>query len=498
VTLDQLLDGVNIVQGAGVNPDTSRISRVAGAVGPGTLFFACRLPRESRPRDVQEAAGLRAAAIVLDEDDPRRGVAGAVPVVVVRRVNQAYSTACANFFGNAHRHLRCYAVTGTKGKTTTSHLADSILKSAGLRTGLITSLVRRVGRREMVSDLTTPDACELHGLLRRMHAAGVTDVVIEASSIGLAEDRLHGIRFEGVLLTNLGTDHFEYHGGAAEYRAVKRRLFTDAAFHSRGRLLSVLNADDPFGRELAGETRGSVVTYGIDRGDVRATDVELTSAGIRATAAGVRFESPLIGRHNLYNIVAAAALTGAVLKSSGAIARGIAAVRGLPGRLEPVTVPLPPGVDVLVDYAHTPESVQAVMTAAQSLARGRRIVVVLGCRGGGDRDKRSPMAKIAIGHADACILTSNNPNVEDPHAIVRDMIADLPAAELARSGRLHVVIDRREAIFRAVHEAAPDGLVLVLGRGSQATQIVGRYETPFDDREVARDAMTALCRLRES
>jgi UDP-N-acetylmuramoyl-L-alanyl-D-glutamate--2,6-diaminopimelate ligase len=493
MTLDVLLRGVDVVRGAEANPDICRVSRVAEGVDRATVFVAYRSPLVKHRHELHDAARVGAAVIMVDEHDERPCGSGS-PTVVVRHVNQAYATICANLFGNAHRELRFYGVTGTKGKTTTCHLVESILRRAGVRTGLITSLVQRIGRREMVSDQTTPDAARLHKQLRKMCAAGVTHVVLEVSSIGLAEDRLHGIRFDGVVLTNLAPDHLDYHGGLAAYKAAKRRLFTESAFHTPDRSVSVLNLDDPFGVELAGEALGTVVTYGIENGDVRPQDVDVTGGRVRATIGGRSFESRLPGTHNLSNLLAALALTQAELGMSDALATGVRDVTGLPGRFEHVPPPAPGAVDVFVDYAHTPESVRAVLTAAEAIGRDRRRVVVVGCRGGSDKSKRVPMAQAALAHSDVCILTSNNPNREDPHRIIRDMTSGLPVTELVRAGKLALVADRREAIYRAVEAAAPNGIVMLLGRGSQTTHTIGVCEMPFDDREVARAALASLCR----
>jgi UDP-N-acetylmuramoyl-L-alanyl-D-glutamate--2,6-diaminopimelate ligase len=491
VTLSELLDGVEIVGAPDMTADVSRVSRSVEMLNGGTLFAACRYPASGRGRnELRLAAARGATAILVDEHDGRLAEAPACPTIVVRRVNQAYATACANLFGNPQRRLRFYGVTGTKGKTTTCHLIESIFRAAGVRTGLCSTLVQRIGSREIPTELTTPDPSRLYRVLAKMRDAGVTHVVVEVSSIGIVEDRLHGIRFDGVVFTNLGTDHLDYHGSIAGYKAAKRRLFADPAFHNPAGSRSVVNADDAFGRELGADAIGTVVTYGTQNGDVRPSTIEMGD-GIRAVVDGVTFESALRGAHNLSNILAAIAVARPEVGPAAAVS-GVRALAGLPGHFERVAVP-GRGVDVFVDYAHTPESVEAALTAGAPIAHGRRRVVVVGCRGGSDKGKRAPMARTALAHSDVCVITSSNPNVEHPEAIIDDMVADLPVAELVRSGRLAIVVDRREAIFRAIEAAVPDGLVFLLGRGAQPAHAVGHCEIPFDDRDVARAALRSVC-----
>lgn len=490
--LNQLLEGVDVVRPLHADPDIQRVARAAEGITPESLFAACRFGAAPDPGELRRVVRMGAPALLVDEQTSQTLDRDA-PAIVVRGINRAYATVCANLFGNAHRRLRLYGVTGTKGKTTTCHLVESIFRCAGLRTGLISSLVRRVGRREVPSQRTTPDAGDLHRTLAKMSRAGATHVVIEVSSIGIAEDRLHGLRFDGLAFTNIAAEHVAYHGGFENYKAAKARIFLDPSFHQPQGTVSALNIDDPFGAELAARSPGPTVTYGLRAGDITPSCVRVGTRGLRAEINGVSFESSLVGAHNLHNVLAAVALTKTSVSADQTIARGVSALRSLPGRFERVTRHGAEGVDLFVDAAHTAESVRAALEAARAVANGRRRIVLVGCRGGTDREKRSPIAHAAVSGSDICIVTTGNPIREPARVIIADMLRGLPVAELTAAGRLEVIVDRREAIYRAIEAAAPDGVVVLLGRGAEATQTIGRCEVPFDDREIARAALVDVC-----
>lgn len=481
--LKELLAGVNITRVDDWDAVVENVSFFAEDIVPGWVYVACKLPWMDGNRAVGEAAARGAAAVVIDAGVslPLRP---ACNTVVVPDTVKAYSTMCANFFGNVHRRMSIHAVTGTKGKTSTCYLLESIFRSAGFKTGLIGTISQRIDGREVASVNTTPLPYELHRTLREMHDAGVTHLVLEVSSIGIAEERIWGLQCDGMVFTNLGHEHLTYHGGLEGYRQAKSRLFTEYA--AAGKTVCAINVDDPFGTELASLARGEVVTYGLN-GEVCGSSIVLSSNGVRGEAGGVRIRSSLLGSHNAYNILGAVALTRAIGIPPEAIADGISRLISIPGRLE--RVENENGVDIFVDYAHTPESVLTVLLTLRALFAAKRLVVILGCGGNSDRAKRPLMARLAVENSDACILTSDNPRAESPAEIIKDMLAGVRPERSGRRGRPEVVIDRREAIYRGVEAAGVGGTLVILGKGHERFQHIGNEAIPFDDREVAVQAL---------
>ena len=464
-------------------------------VREGWVFVACGLPwAPPIAEGIRFAQGRSPAAIVTDEPVLANGWGG--PLISVNEATKAYSAMCANFFGNPARQMTCIAITGTKGKTTTSHLLAGILRAAGKRVGLISSAVRSTGSRDLRASSTTPEPWDLHLLLSEMVFAGVTHVVLELSSIGIAEGRTHGMAFDAVAITNLGRDHLKYHGGEANYHATKVRVFTDASFwRDSVPPIRVLSVDDARVAAHQGEITGASIGVGISGGTFRPDEVRLGKLGTQFRFGDVEVVSSLVGQHNASNIMTAVAVARAMGVSWAGIAHGVASTRPIPGRLEKVVTVGHNQADAYVDYAHTVESVRAVLEAGQILADGRGIVVVLGCGGGGDRSKRSGMLREAMSKARLVIVTSDNPRREEPLEIVRDMTEGLPVHNLVDGGRLTIQLDRRAAIAHAVEVSGPDDVLFILGKGDQSVQIVGDVATPFDDRMVLREeiARAALC-----
>jgi UDP-N-acetylmuramoyl-L-alanyl-D-glutamate--2,6-diaminopimelate ligase len=483
--IGELLDGVDVVSADCPDAAVEGLSYFAHKIRPGWAYVACDLPWMPGYSVLGEAVDRGASVVVVDrEADILHG--SKCCVIVVRDSKKAYSTMCANFFGNVHRRLSLYAVTGTKGKTSTCHILESIFGSAGIKAGLIGTVVRKIGDRVAASTCTTPDPFELHGLMYVMRAAGVTHVVLEASSIGISEKRLWGLHFDGMIFTNLGREHLTYHGGMENYRNAKARLFTEHVWACGKRSVCALNVDDPFGAHLASVVKGEVVTYGT-RGEVSWSDLAIDADGISGEVCGIPVRSPLLGPHNAHNVLGAVALSRKMGLPAESITEGVSHVNSIPGRLERVSND---GLgDVFVDYAHTPESVQVVLETMKKIFAGRPLVTVIGCGGGTDRSKRPVMAKIAAENSDACIFTSDNPRHEDPLSIIEDMLAGVGREPSAERGRLEVVADRREAIHRGVEIAGDTGALVILGKGHERFQIVGNQMIPFDDREVAAEAL---------
>jgi UDP-N-acetylmuramoyl-L-alanyl-D-glutamate--2,6-diaminopimelate ligase len=413
------------------------------AVTPGALFF-CIAGTTTDGHDLAPQAVERGAVALVVE---RRLVLD-VPQLVVPSVRAAMGPAASEFFGRPSDTLEVAAVTGTNGKTTTAFLLQSILDAAGRRPALLTNIRRVVGGKERPIGLNTPEAIDLQRLLREMLDAGDRSCAMEATSIGSTQGRLAGTRFRVLVFTNLTQDHLDFHGTMDEYFAAKRSLFDQAD-------AAVVNLDDEWGRRLADELPGAIGFSETD--DVGA-------------------ELRLRGRFNRANAAGAAAAARALGIEPAAIHRGLESVTGVPGRFESVDAGQP--FTVIVDYAHTPDSLDNVLRAARELGRGR-LTVVFGAGGDRDREKRPLMGSVAAARADRAIVTTDNPRNEDPQAIAEEVAA----------GRLEIVVDRRAAIEQALAGARDGDVVVIAGKGADTEmEIAGRF-IPFDDRVVAREVL---------
>lgn len=495
MTLGSLLAGVEVIYPSTIDRslDVQGITCQPQAVGVGFVFAQCRVPWLD-PIEASRSAIARGAAVIMAEQHPRDQLAlTSAGVVQVKNINQAYAIACANYFSNAHCRLRLYGVTGTKGKTTTCHFIESAFRHAGLNCGLISTLAHRTPRHEWPSSMTTPEPSELHRLLSVMDSQGVRHVVIEVSSIGLAEERVYGLQFDGVVFTNVGHEHLEYHGSRDAYIAAKSRLFRDRSFHSSKNTVCVLNSDDAIGAMLAADAVGKVISYGCASGDIKPTSFESDELRTMLRIESYELHSRFGGVHNVYNLLAAFALTQAILGSAELAIQGLQTALALPGRLEHIHSES--DIDVFVDYAHTPESVQLVLQIFRCYAGSRKRAVVIGCGGGTTKSKRPLIAHAALAGSDILVLTADNPRFEDPVEIIRDMVAGIDVEALVRQRRLCIVPDRAQAIKTAIDRADPNGIVLILGKGHERTNEVQGRLIPFDDREVARNVLRTQFRM---
>ena len=420
------------------------------AVHPGALFFCLRGTHTDGHALAPTAADAGAAALVVEEP-----VDVARPQLVVADSRAAMAPAATLFFGDPTRTLRVAGVTGTNGKTTTAFLLRAILRAAGRRAGLLTNIERLVAGEERPTGLNTPEAIDLQRLFREMLNGGDDACVMEATSIAQVEGRLAGTRFAVLVFTNLTQDHLDYHGTMEAYFEAKRALFAQAD-------TAVVNTADEYGRRLAAELPGAIA-FDAASDVLDGVDLKLRGAFNRLNATGAALAARALG------------------VGDDAIKRGIESVDGVPGRFESIDEGQP--FDVIVDYAHTPDSLENVMRAARAL--GGRLVVVFGAGGDRDRAKRPLMGRAVAALADRGILTSDNPRTEDPEAI---------AAEVAGGAdrRLVVELDRRAAIERALREAEPGDVVVLAGRGAEPEQELAAGKVPFDDREVARDILREL------
>ncbi len=416
--------------------------------------------------------------------------------VEVRDSRKALGQLAARFFQNPSQALTMVGVTGTNGKTTVAHMSQAVLEYGGYRTGLMGTVGYRVGAEYQAASHTTPGAIPLQAFLHRMAEAEMEAAVLEVSSHALALDRVEGCEFDIVVFTNLTQDHLDFHDTMESYYHAKLRLFQEFAVPTSKAQpkRAIINVDDAWGVRLKAETSVPVWTYSLlQRADIHATDIALSLDGTRFTAhtphGSLAIQSPLVGKHNVSNLLASIGVGLARGMSLDAVRQGIRGCQPVPGRFERVEA----GQDfsVIVDYAHTEDALVQLLAAAHELRR-ERILTVFGC--GGDRDpgKRPKMGRVAAQHSDAVFLTSDNPRTEDPEAILRDIEQGVLSLSASERGVSHIIPDRRAAIRAALLEARPGDMVLIAGKGHEDYQVIGETRHHFDDRKAARELLAGL------
>lgn len=459
-------------------------------VEPGFLFVAIKGFTTDGHLYIGDAVQRGAAAVVLQEDLPVPGEAVKILASDTRRLLPVIS---ARFFGHPSRHMTMVGVTGTNGKTTTTNLIETIYRVHGVKTGLVGTIHNRIGHRVLPVEHTTPESTDLQQLLAEMFREGVRAVTMEVSSHALLLHRVDQCEFDTAVFTNLTQDHLDFHGTMEDYLAAKLRLFTGLGRDAvkTGPKHAVVNIDDPVAQRVLDACPVPVITYGIDRpADVTARDVRITTRGVSFTAVArgedIPLDLKLTARFNVYNSLAAVAagLAGGI--PTPTIKEALEGVSGVPGRFELVDR----GQDfaVVVDYAHTPDGLENVLSTAREVARGR-VIAVFGCGGDRDRTKRPLMGEIAARISDLAVVTSDNPRTEDPQLIIEDI---LPGVRRVPGAEYVVIPDRREAIRRAIGTAAPGDVVVIAGKGHEDYQIVGRQRLHFDDREEAAAVLESI------
>ena len=473
---------------AGVNRNASiaSIAYDSRRVVPGAIFVALKGLRADGGAFAEQAASRGAMAIVSESPGPK---SIAIPSIVVRDARLALARLADRFFDHPSRHMPVIGVTGTNGKTTTSYLLASVLDAAGLRAGMLGTVAYRIGGEDREASRTTPEAPDVQQLLSEMLQRGGKSAVMEVSSHALSLKRVDGMRFAAGVFTNLTRDHLDFHEDMEAYFAAKRRLFEMLPADAP----AVINMDDPRGASLV-EISQRPVTYAINvAADVAPGSIEMTLAGLRfdiKTPNGTaRIASKLVGRPNVYNILAATAAASAIGIAASAIETGISNLPGVPGRFEVVSEPAD-DVTVVVDYAHTDDALRNLLETARPLA-AKRIITVFGCGGDRDRTKRPLMGMVAARLSDVVVITSDNPRSEDPARIIEEIERGIPAGSQAssRAPSVESIVDRATAIERAVSAAAPGDLVLIAGKGHEKYQQIGDRVLPFDDGEVAKAAL---------
>ncbi len=465
------------------NPEIGGVSTDSRKVNAGDLFIAIPGYRDDGRKYIGDALDRGARAVIVD-DRVFEQVRGTVdrPVCAAKSPRRCALLLSRVLHGNPADSLCMIGVTGTNGKTTVTYLIEAIVREAGYSPGVIGTVTYRWSGREIRAHNTTPDPIEIQKMLSRMRDDGTSHVVMEVSSHALAMDRVFPPDFDYAVFTNLSQDHLDFHASMDDYFHAKATLFEGLSEDRQ----AIINIDDTYGKRLIERTRASVTTYGMgDGADFRGHDPELSIEGTSFLINGERFETNLVGLHNLYNILASVALTSRMGIVAEVIPRALSRVRSIPGRFERAVE----GRDfhVFVDYAHTPDALAHLMEAANSLKRGR-VITVFGCGGDRDRGKRPKMGRVVEENTDIAIVTSDNPRTEDPLAIIEDIKAGLSRDDHS------IIPDRREAIYRAIELARKDDIVLIAGKGHEDYQILGEKTIHFDDREVVAQALLDLGR----
>jgi UDP-N-acetylmuramoyl-L-alanyl-D-glutamate--2,6-diaminopimelate ligase len=483
--LEEVLDSVEVIENRGeLSMSISGISYNSKEVIRGNLFIAVKGEKTDGNLFIPEAVNKGAVA-VLSEDDPPSDLSDRFSFVKVADVRVALARTAANFFRRPSEELTLIGVTGTNGKTTYTYLMESIWTEAGIPAGRIGTISHSVAGKEITASLTTPEAPDIELFLREMVTFGIKACVIEVSSHSLELSRVSELDFDLAVFTNLTREHLDYHKTMENYFQAKLKLFEKVAKEG-GK--GVVNLDDTFGRRICKLSSLPLVSYGFsDRADIYPGEYHLSRSGIMGEVVtpegSLKLSSPLLGRPNLYNILAAIASSFSLDLPLEKVASGITKVGSIPGRFEIVDE----GQDftLIVDYAHTDDALRNLLVTVGELAR-QRIITVFGCGGDRDRGKRPVMGSYAVKHSDLAIVTSDNPRSEDPMAIIREIERGI-IDTADKQGRYIIEPDRRKAIELAISYARRDDFVVLAGKGHEDYQILGDKVIHFDDREVARE-----------
>jgi UDP-N-acetylmuramoyl-L-alanyl-D-glutamate--2,6-diaminopimelate ligase len=504
--LRRLLEGVEIKKMTGeTRKEIKGIAYHSKQTGKDFLFAAIRGMEADGHRFVKEAIERGAEAVVLEEEQEVSNRT----MIAVPNSRQALAKISSNFYGDPSSQVRLIGITGTNGKTTTTYLLESIFKKAGWTAGVIGTINYRFGQKTTPAPNTTPESLDLQRILWEMFKEGTSHVIMEVSSHGLDLDRVFGCQFDGVVFTNLTSEHLDYHKTLEQYFESKKKLFADTLMKSRKeRRFAVTNHDDPRGEEMVKGIDVPVIRYGLTPScDVTADQVtssfEGLSCRIKTPKGDISIHSKLMGDFNLYNILAAVAVGTGMDVPLETLKEGVEGLEGVSGRFEKVENKR--GIHVIVDYAHTHDALERVLLGLKNILEGGtrnngKMITVFGCGGDRDRTKRPLMGEVAGEHSDLAILTSDNPRTEDPFAILDEVEKGLTSLRLkewdqdemklwrSRKGYLKVP-DRREAIRTAIRLAQPSDTVLIAGKGHEDYQIIGRKKFPFDDRIEAKKAL---------
>lgn len=470
--LQELLDGIEIKNGYSLNPEISNVTDDSRKVRNSSAFVCIKGKRNDGCDYARKAVERGAAVVICDSD------IGVKNCIVVDNAREAYAIMCANYYGNCHRRLKMIGVTGTNGKTTTSFIIKKILENNGYKVGMISTVEVVIGNEKYPADYTTPDPSVLHRYFYMMKMAGCDVCVMEVSSQALAQKRTYGINFDIGVFTNLSREHLDYHGTMEDYAKAKALLMKNSN-------VSVINSDDDWAQFMKENAKGKVVTYGINsQSDLKAENIKLDFDKVEysLTSNGESFDIVynVIGRFSVYNSLAALAV-GIIMKADMKRAvKAVAETGNVKGRVEKIKNSR--GINVLIDFAHTPDSLKNVLKTVKDIY-DKRLITVFGCGGDRDKSKRAVMGMIACEYSDLVYVTSDNPRTENPDKIIDDIVKDLDEGSYIR------ITDRTQAIKAALAEAEEGDTVLIAGKGHEKYQILGKEKIHFDEREIVKQIL---------
>ncbi|WP_413943313.1 UDP-N-acetylmuramoyl-L-alanyl-D-glutamate--2,6-diaminopimelate ligase [Bdellovibrio sp. HCB-162] len=472
--------------------ELSGIFNDARLVVPGSVFVAIRGSKLDGHSFIHDAIAKGAAALVVEDR-------GTVPtefsgfVLQVPNTREALDILASRFYLDPGQELFCVGVTGTNGKTSVTYMTEAILNEGRIPTGVIGTVNHHLGEKVWPSEMTTPDPIFLQRRLREFRSEGAMAVAMEVSSHALDQKRVDSVPFNTVIFTNLTRDHLDYHGTMDHYLEAKQRLFTDLLWKTEKRpCYAIINTADKYGRRLRVADPAVLWTYGASDSDIRyeilKMDFALTHFKVQTPMGEGEVHLPMSGVHNVMNALAA---LGAGLSAGLPLPVCISALNkftGVPGRLQ--SVANNQNLSIFVDYAHSPDALENVLTAIrsvrESLKSSARIWTIFGCGGDRDKGKRPLMAQMSLKYSDQVVITSDNPRTEDPQAIIQDILAGVAGADKAKTS---VIVDRKEAIHQTIQKAQPGDVILIAGKGHEDYQIIGKDKFPFSDVKVAEEAL---------
>ncbi len=472
--LSQLLKGIS-ASGVCDDREISCITDNTAKVVPGCVFVCIKGNRFDGHTAAESVLQNGAAAVVTERD------LGIENQIIVPDTRAAYSLLCAAYHGNPERKLRLVGVTGTNGKTTSCFVLKSMFETLGHKTGMIGTVKNMIGDEEIEASMTTPDPNELFDLFERMVNAGCEYCVMEVSSQALAQKRVAGLSFEAAVFTNLTRDHLDYHGTFENYRDAKCELFKNAA-------VSIVNVDDEAAQAMIDASAGKVITF-----STKKDDCSYSAKYIRIKSSGVEYElvsEGLIGRvsfcvpgnFSVYNSMGAVICALSLGMDFHSVLGAIAKCTGIPGRLEVVETNT--DYTVVIDYAHTPDGLENILTSVRALT-DKKVICLFGCGGDRDKTKRPIMGEIAYRYADICVVTSDNPRTENPETIIADILAGMPDDKK----KIIVEADRKAAIAKALEIASAGDIVVLAGKGHETYQVLSTGKIHFDEREVVKEIL---------
>jgi UDP-N-acetylmuramoyl-L-alanyl-D-glutamate--2,6-diaminopimelate ligase len=478
MTLSELLKGFNFTS----DLDIKGVTNDSKEVKPGYLFVAVKGTKTDGGLFIEDAINRGAIAIVSEQDFPKKN--GTV-FIKVNSVNDVLWQIAKQFYGDPSLRLKMTGITGTNGKTTTAYLVKNIFQCAGIQSGLLGTIEYLIGDRKIPASLTTPDVLKVNQYLSQMIENKCRACVMEVSSHAAEQGRVKGVNFNACVYTNLGRDHLDYHKTIDNYLSAKTKLFTELSEDN----WAVVNVDDPYADNIIKNTRAKVIGYGINAVNATNTAFKLKARGAKITGSGMKFtidasgfdkrfsiETKLIGNYNIYNILAAAGVALAFGISEDSIREGIFITDTVTGRLEKVNAGQ--FFNVFVDFAHTPDAMENVIDTIKHITKGK-LILVFGCGGDRDKEKRPLMGRVACRMADYTFITSDNSRSEDPIQIISDIEKGF------NNKSYKAVVDRKEAIKEALALAEPGDSVLIAGKGHENYQIFKNTVIPFSDRDVA-------------